>query len=842
MAEPRRRVQLTTLAEPRRIVQLTTLTSTAVLPAVSSPDVVPPPRSPAVTCPGVVPAPRSPAPPVTPGPPLSAPPGHPPSALAAPPLEASDTGTVRLVLTLFEPDEHDFPEFNYGQLIDNQVQKCSEALSRFEEEDQREQEELTALAQKLEEKYGGKPKKKDRVQDLIDIGFGYDDEDSFIDNSEAYDEFVPASITTKLGGFYINSGLLQFRPTSDPETDGPQTEERLKKRKLHSGLEKPKKKRNTKKQTSPSSETPGENEVKKKKKKKLLSVTSVLKRAEKERERQEALSSTPRGPPLSLTLESPIGAPRGVHMSMGPADAAGGGCMSFTGPLSQTADPDLDMDCILVSEDSCSSCPPPLTAKDQPNITTKEQQSIITRDQRKVTAKVQPNITTKDQPNITKGDQPHVSAKDLPNIITKRQPSITAKDQPNITTKDQTNIVEDLANITKGDQPNISTKRQPSITAKDQPYTVDDQPNITVKDQPNITVDDLSQRVGTLDSPQVSEGFPPELQESISKLKEVTVSSDGESKLKFYTPEINSLLLQIELQCRQYGGPLRSRVYSHMTSFLPCNKGTLQRRVRGLVQIHTEEPQDEEGLMKTLREAVGKVMPEQILNWQTSCEQHEQKTKGEAEEKVEDRGGKRGRGPKKQFRWSEEIRESLRRLLKVKMERFRKDTRTEDIRTGHEETRSEEVEEVLKALLETEVKSLWPKGWMPSSVLLKESRKLLGLPGAVLTKKSDKRQSSIDTRPSVPGPPDPLPVADVAPSSSPPEPPSPWTAPPSLSQELLDAAVARYKQKWMFLDTTDSPPLPPPPPQSSPVTPLSATCRVVVPRLALGQTAAKDLG
>lgn len=32
---------------------------------------------------------------------------------------------------------------------------------------------------------GGKYKKKDRIQDLVDIGYGYDDEDSFIDNSEA---------------------------------------------------------------------------------------------------------------------------------------------------------------------------------------------------------------------------------------------------------------------------------------------------------------------------------------------------------------------------------------------------------------------------------------------------------------------------------------------------------------------------------------------------------------------------------------------------------------------------------------------------------------------------------
>lgn len=36
-----------------------------------------------------------------------------------------------------------------------------------------------------------KKKKKDRIQDLVDIGFGYDESDPFIDNSEAVSSLLP---------------------------------------------------------------------------------------------------------------------------------------------------------------------------------------------------------------------------------------------------------------------------------------------------------------------------------------------------------------------------------------------------------------------------------------------------------------------------------------------------------------------------------------------------------------------------------------------------------------------------------------------------------------------------
>ncbi|XP_041838361.1 ubinuclein-1 [Melanotaenia boesemani] len=564
---------------------------------------------------------------------------------------SGDTSTVRLELKLFEPDERSFPEFNYCHLVEKEVELhpgCAREklisqtddvqLSRLEQEDKRENDEIAAIARKLEQKYGCKHKKRDRIQDLIDIGYGYDDEDSFIDNSEAYDEFVPSSITTKFGGFYVNSGVLQFRQASDTEPDNLPVEEKTEKCKEIGEPDKPKKKRcrasgkrkidMDSKLSTLSATGPDGNRIKKKKKAvKTLSVTTMLKRfqreKEKERQRMEKVAVKPPVPHLF------------------PADAAGSGSSGLTDPLlsligsttdhaliqaASTVDFDIDLDSLLdVSDD-------PLSPKSLPQTAT---ELIQTR----------------------ADDQTQLNA------------LFDAEAQ--------------VLNAKSSSQPQLHSEQIQSESSSASPQ-----------------------------STPLPEGLPPGLEDNIRKLMMVAKTSEGESKLKFFNPDINSILLDIELQCQGHGGQLRSKVYRHLSSFMPCSKDTLLKRVKKLLITHVEEPPSVENPLQKLKEAIERSMPEQIASFNESCQVYEQvkTSKATEEENMEEKGGRKG-GPKKLFKWNQEIRECLGHVLRVKIDKCKE---------------GQELEDCIKILLD-DIKPLWPKGWMQSRVLIRESKKLLGL-------------------------------------------------------------------------------------------------------------------
>ena len=52
-------------------------------------------------------------------------------------------------------------------------------------------------------------KRRLRVNDFIDLGEGYDSQDSFIDDSEAVELVVAPTLRTRHGGFFVNEGFLE---------------------------------------------------------------------------------------------------------------------------------------------------------------------------------------------------------------------------------------------------------------------------------------------------------------------------------------------------------------------------------------------------------------------------------------------------------------------------------------------------------------------------------------------------------------------------------------------------------------------------------------------------------
>ncbi|XP_062467925.1 ubinuclein-1 isoform X7 [Pezoporus occidentalis] len=487
---------------------------------------------------------------------------------------------VRITLTLFEPDHKRCPEFFYPDLLKSCRGKIKGGSSGDKKkdladpfnDDEKERHKVEALARKFEEKYGGKRRRKDRIQDLIDMGYGYDESDSFIDNSEAYDELVPASLTTKYGGFYINSGTLQFRQASESEDDYVKEKKKKcpKKRKLKDGGEKMKKKKKddsydkekkSKKSKFPKAGFTALNASKEKKKKKYsgaLSVKEMLKRFQKEKdaqkkkdEEQKVVTPSPAEPPAPREAEA-------------------------------TADPLLSL-------------------------------------------------------------FGHASDNDLLQAATAMD-SLTDLDLERL-----------LSESPEGSPcPDVEDGSNPAGMGLEQDFK-----------QP----------------PSLPDGLPAPLEKRIKELAQAARAAEGEGRQRFFTQDINNIILDIELQTRELNSQIRSGVYAHLAAFFPCSKDTLVKRARKLY-LYEQGGRLKEPLQK-LKEAIGRAMPEQMAKYQEECQAHtqakfakmleEEKDKEQRDrvcsddEEDEEKGGKRAAGPRKRFQWNDEIRSKKKVIASTKV-------------------------------------------------------------------------------------------------------------------------------------------------------------------------------
>uniref|UniRef100_A0A1A8EYV3 Ubinuclein 2 n=3 Tax=Nothobranchius korthausae TaxID=1143690 RepID=A0A1A8EYV3_9TELE len=658
--------------------------------------------------------------------------------------------TVRLSLTLSEPNERGSSEFSYCELLQTttpqvpQVPQVKLACSAVPKglappldpsdpfaDDEKERREVEALARKFESKYGGGPKKKkkDRMQDLIDIGYGYDETDPFIDNSEAYDELVPASLTTKHGGFYINTGTLQFRAASDSEGENGATddhhfkkvkdgEERVikKRRKKQDGgiLEDKKPRKN--KVPKPGVSALNVHRPEKKKRKKLmkdsLHLANMLRRFTREKEEMRKKNMAAAGAPPRLNAKAPS------------------------------------------ANSSLINAHPKAAGNNESNMV---------------------DMTT---------DQAVLSLLSSAN----------------------NDVLQDMMG--------------------DLDFAMLDSPQPASPAQGENSSFGAGQKAGSagrmlqanvMTPPPLPSGLPGPLTKRIEDLRAASRSFDEEGRKKFFTLDMNNILLDIELQVQEQPAQVRSAVYSHLEAFVPCNKEALLKRLKKL-SLNVQDDRLRTPLLK-LKLAVCSVMPEQIARYNMDCiakvakQQSEEGDKNGSEDEDEEKPGKRVMGPRKKFIWDDKLRLLLCNLVQVKLSFYKLEGKS-----------SLSLEDYLKAFMETEVKPLWPKGWMQARMLFKESTMVHGhLTGYTVKKKMIPTPKAKPKE--VAWVPRPAPSAGLTPSpaaqvtkrpSSPPEPICLDSLDDAPSLDSISQALAILGNAAKGLAQGDSPPSPEKPKTSTP--------------------------
>ncbi|XP_048056302.1 ubinuclein-2a isoform X3 [Megalobrama amblycephala] len=516
--------------------------------------------------------------------------------------------TVRLNLCLSEPNEQCSAEFNYSELIQSQQAKKNPPSSKSSldpndpfNDDEKERLEVEALAKKFESKY--------------------------------YDELVPASLTTKLGGFYINTGTLQFRAAS--ESEGEDGGKDVKSR-MRDGEEPLIKRRKKKDGTSLEEKKPRKNKVakqgvsglslhrpEKKKRKKLmkdsLCLAAMLRRftREKEEMRKRDASASHLGPGLTSTPNS--------NNLLQNSHLHGNANNSDLSLADLTADPAM------------------MTLLNSANES--ELQDIM---------------------------------RDL-----------------------------DFSFLDAGPQMPPSGRENGQV-------------GLGSSSVHKIGGGGLNRGQASLISfPPLPDGLPAPLIKRIEDLRAASRQFDQEGRKKFFTLDMNNILLDIELQVQEQPANVRSEVYSHLEAFVPCNKEALLKRLKKL-SLNIQDDRLRTPLLK-LKLAVCSVMPEQIARYNMDCmakaaakQQIEDGEKNGSEDDDEEKPGKRVMGPRKKFIWDDKLRTLLCNLVRVKLSCYEL------------EQCSLSVEDYLKAFMENEVKPLWPKGWMQTRMLFKESRAVHG--------------------------------------------------------------------------------------------------------------------
>ncbi|XP_030749826.1 yemanuclein [Sitophilus oryzae] len=519
--------------------------------------------------------------------------------------------SVRICVTLPESNEDKCPEYNYKDELAAAKKKIKQGLKEPSSSlnggagadpfDNENDDDVRRIALEMEAKYGSsvtggvKKRRRGRKDDYVDIGAGYDESDSFIDNTDGYDEIIPPNVTTLRGGFYINSGALEFK------TDDEATSEVS---------------------SSSSSEDSGSEED------------------EKQEDKQK------RKRPLDSTDEEDDG-------------VESHGSSESQGDKKKNGDkPNISMHQAIKKK---------MFSTEKIQV---KKQRLIEQSAEKP-AELNSDNVDKDSSKENKKPMRLSSVADAIESVINR--------------------AEQLSKVAKS----------PQITKPEENHPIK-----TIDDRIAQYTSETEADFARTEPIKLPENLPADIVQLIENIKKTARNynyKDG-GRVKFFTPEVNNMFLNLECKCKILGRSSRVKVYEHLAYFVRCRKETLVKRAKNLVL--EDEQRKLRKTIEKLKTQVDQLMPSLITVYEKECQRVLQKKF--SQEAVNNEELKNLKAPRRRFPLTEDIKRMIRDIVSFKKRCYL-----------HEGRKKDDLENLLADYLKKEILILWPEGWISMAVLKK---------------------------------------------------------------------------------------------------------------------------